>query len=101
MKRARRRKRNLSSTFKEPTGRRKSPTSTSPLLTRAAAVEEEEDVDVDVVAAVMVLPKTVKTLLPVVAVEMVPEEEAVADPVEAVPVEARKNSAWTRRPSLL
>merc|ERR1719378_835861 len=97
-KRARRRKRNLSSTFKEPTGRRKSPTSTSPLLTRAAAVEEEEDVDVDVVAVVTVLPvtvmdlaKTVETLFPVVAVEMVPEEEAVADPVEAVPVEARKN----------
>ena len=71
-------------------------------------MEEEEDVDADVVVVVTVLPvtvmdlaKTVETPLPVVAVEMDLGEEAAADPVEAVPAEARRNSAWTRRPSLL
>merc|ERR550517_1171314 len=88
MRRARRKRRSLSSTSSEPTDRRRSQILTSPSLTRAVVAVEDAEVDVGEIAVRTAVMDLVLAVAPV-------------DPGVEVAVEARRNSAWTRRPSPL
>merc|ERR1719361_1145754 len=119
--------RSLSSTSSEPTDRRRSQILTSPSLTRAVVAVEDAEVDVVEVAVVaaedagvdakdvtgpvriaVIGTDPVKTAamtaamiaVRTVAMDLV-QAVAPADPGAEEAAEARRNSAWTRRPSLL
>merc|ERR550517_1101795 len=118
MRRARRKRRSLSSTSSEPTDRRRSQILTSPSLTRAVVAVEDAEVDVgevavaaedavvdvtdvtDLVRTAVIVTGPVKTAVRIAVMDRV-LAVAPVDPGAEVAVEARRNSAWTRRPSPL